>query len=179
MKPLLKQLYGIVLFFLIFTACNSEAKKNTTLPTKNKEVKVTKPKIDTLLLGNYVSASYVDRKKGYDWVSVAVRKGQENQIQISVRSRADKKKPTCTFDAIATKRNDTVYESFINEATITYLFTQNSVAIHTENEKDLGVLYYFCSGGASLRDTYQKLNERLDLKQIDSTRFSVSKILQE
>ncbi|PQJ23023.1 hypothetical protein BSU00_01785 [Tenacibaculum sp. SG-28] len=59
------------------------------------------------------------------------------------------------------------------------MFTQNSVTIDTENEQDLGVLYYFCSGGASLKNTYQKLNEHLDLQQIDSTSFSVSKILQE
>lgn len=59
--------------------------------------------------GNYVSDFYAQRNEGYDWVAVSVKKNSPDEIFLSVRSRADKKKPTCTFDTKAYKINDSTY----------------------------------------------------------------------
>ncbi|MGB5461355.1 MAG: hypothetical protein WBM85_15460, partial [Eudoraea sp.] len=64
--------------------------------------------------GNYVSDYYQNRNEGYDWIAISVKNIGENTIGISVRSRADKKKPTCTLDTKANKVNDSLFTSAVN-----------------------------------------------------------------
>ena len=78
------------------------------------KVSTSEPTEEVHVLGNYVSESYSQRSEGYDWVGVTIDEAQNDQIAISIRSRADKKKPTCTFDAKAVKVDDHLYESQIN-----------------------------------------------------------------
>ena len=53
--------------------------------------------------GNYVSDGYEKKYEGYDWVAVTVRQTGNSTYHLRIRSRMDIKKPTCTFDAEATK----------------------------------------------------------------------------
>src|SRR5687768_10231693 len=91
-----------ILFFtsmiLLVYSCNTETKKQE----KENQTEQRVAKNDDFE-GNYVNNSYNQRKEGYDWVAVIVSKESDNQLKIAVRSRADKKKPTCTFDILAQK----------------------------------------------------------------------------
>ncbi len=64
--------------------------KNETKKTE----KVSTPDTEMLnVLGNYVSEDYSKRSEGFDWVLLRLLKVKSNQLNISVRSRADKKEP--------------------------------------------------------------------------------------
>ncbi|MBP7174270.1 MAG: PliI family lysozyme inhibitor of I-type lysozyme [Cloacibacterium sp.] len=157
-------------------------KKSTetaTAETKNTEKKeqVTSVKENTLV-GDYVSAEYAKRNEGYDWVAVSVSQVSDSTLHVSVRSRADKKKPTCTFDADATKVSENVYSANKEGKDILFTFKDNSITISTEKQEDSGILNYYCSGGGSLADTYKKINEPLDEKQIDPRIFTKTLSLQ-
>ena len=148
---------------LVFFGCNS---KPQVAQTEMKEqTNAFSP------IGNYVSESYERRSEGYDWVGVSVTQINDSALKISVRSRADKKKPTCTFDATAAKINDTTYSAPAEGKTVLFVFRDSSLVISTRLKEDEGILYYYCSGGGSLADTYQKIYEPLDEKQIDPSIF--------
>ena len=153
----------LVLFSVI--ACKNETKKI-------EEVSKTEFTEELNILGSYVSDDYSKRSEGYDWIAISVTEAESNQLNISVRSRADKKKPTCTFDAVANKVDDKIYQSQIDGKSILFEFTNVQISITTENKDDEGLLYFYCSGGASIAGTYLKINEALDQSQIDKTKFS-------
>ena len=127
---------------------------------------------DLSVFGNYVTSDYSNRNEGYDWIAIKVDSITNDQIHIAVRSRADKKRPTCTFDIKAFKSEELSYEGIYNGKTISFQFTGEAITISTKNPEDSDLLYFFCSGGASLAGTYQKINEELDNSQIDRTDFS-------
>ena len=87
----------MVLFSAI--ACKNETKKT-------EKVKTLETIQELNVSGNYVSEDYSKRSEGYDWVYVAITEADNNQLNISVRSRADKKRPTCLFDTKAFKKNE-------------------------------------------------------------------------
>lgn len=117
-------------------------------------------------IGNYVTNDYFNRSEGYDWVVVSISKINDNEAEIKVRSRVDKKKATCTFDGIGSLiSKDTLKTVFENKA-ILFCFKNENLAIITDNQEDENLLYYFCSGGASLTNNYTKLNEPLDTEQL-------------
>jgi hypothetical protein len=118
--------------------------------------------------GNYVTEGYAQKNEGYDWVSASVKQS-ENGITVSIRSRADKKKPTCTFDANAEKVDNNNYKALVNGKNILFGFKGDVLSIYPEKDEDAGLLNYYCSGGASLAGEYKKIQEALDLKQIDTT----------
>ena len=124
------------------------------------------------VVGNYVSSEYEKRNIGWDWVAVSVTQITDSTIHISVRSRADKKKPTCTFDTDAIRRNNTTFKSEIDSKNILFTFKDNIISITTEKEADQGILYYYCSGGGSLKCDYKKIEGSLDKEQIDPTIFN-------
>lgn len=168
MKPIV--LYCLSALSLI--ACRSDFKKTNETDLHNTQEVVKASKVSTDIYGNYVDNSYKLRNKGYDWLSVSVKKGPDQTLLISVRSRADKKKPTCTFDSRAYKKDDKTYESFYNGKKIIYNFSKNSINISTKYKADENVLAFFCSGGASIAGTYAKIFEPLDPEQLDKTSFS-------
>jgi hypothetical protein len=145
--------------------CKDETKKTEKVltPEATEEFNV---------LGSYVSDDYSKRSEGYDWVAVSVTETESNNLNISIRSRADKKKPTCTFDAVAKKVDDKVYQTQIDGKSILFEFNNAQINITAEKEEDEGLLYFYCSGGASIAGTYQKINEQIDQNQIDKTKFN-------
>ncbi len=173
-----KVLTFIIIVFIsvyLFNGCKSNTdkgntEKNTTQET-NKYTSENK-KTNKDFSGNYVSEGYDKRGEGYDWVSVSVKNINENEISVSVRSRADQKKPTCTFDTKAKKVNDSTYSTVAEGKNVIIKFTDKSIKIATEKPEDESALYFFCSGGATVAGTYNKINESLDEKQIDKTIFT-------
>lgn len=162
------KLKSIILAFIIvfaLVACKHEKGKNE----KNLSIESSEK---TTVVGNYVSDGYSNRNQGYDWISVIVTSTTDSKLSIKVRSRADKKKPTCTFDAIVQKIDDNNYQTQINDKVILFQFSSNALSITTKNETDRGLLNFYCSGGASFAGTYRKINEGLDETQIDKTKFS-------
>jgi len=157
--------YVIVLMLFITISCKDETKKV-------KDVSSLETKKELNVIGNYVSEEYSKRSEGYDWIAIMVSEKENNLLKISIRSRADKKRPTCTFDAVAKKINDKIYQSQINGKSILFTFTDTQISVTTENEEDQGLLYFYCSGGASISGSYQKINEPIDQNQIDQTKFN-------
>lgn len=159
--------------FLALVSCKNETKKTDTQETTQEAVTTT-----LSVTGNYVSSEYEKRDEGYDWVSVAVKAAKDEQLKIAVRSRADKKKPTCTFDALAKKVNDSTYTATAEGKTILFSFKDNQISITTQNESDSNILNFYCSGGGSLAGSYQKIEGDLDQTQIDKTIFRKNVTLQ-
>jgi len=121
--------------------------------------------------GDYVSSEYNKRSEGYDWVAVTIKQKTDSTAHISVRSRADRKKPTCTFDADAVKTNNNTLMASVEGKNIVFTLNADTLKIDTEKKEDINILNYFCSGGGSLMGAYKKINEALDKTQIDSTVF--------
>ena len=157
--------YVIVIILFLTIGCKNETKKI-------KEVSTSETTEVLNVLGNYVSEDYSKRREGYDWIAVLVTETENNQLNITVRSRADKKKPTCTFDEVAKKVDDKAYQTQIDGKSILFEFTNAQISITTEKEEDEGLLYFYCSGGASIAGTYLKINEPIDQSQIDKTKFN-------
>jgi hypothetical protein len=164
-----------VLIASVFCSCNNQGKTNESGSIS--EAKTPKKKI-LAIAGQYATSDYLKRNEGYDWVGVSVTLTNDSTAIISVRSRADKKKPTCTFDAIATRINETTYVALAEGKPVLFIFSDSAVTISAKLKEDEGILHYYCSGGGSLADTYQKIYESLDEKQIDPTVFSKTLSLQ-
>ncbi|QYA26398.1 hypothetical protein G3I01_13105 [Gramella sp. MT6] len=178
----------IVLLMLMITigSCKNKAEKSpkqeaSDFPEtiQDQENETSESKLENQLIGNYVDDGYSQKDEGYDWVSVAVTDAGNDQINIKVRSRADKKKPTCTFDATASRVDENTYSSVLDGKTILYKFEDSNLTISPAEPEFEGVLAFYCSGGASVAGTYRKINEELDSTQIDKTLFSKVLTLQD
>ncbi|MDB4584922.1 PliI family lysozyme inhibitor of I-type lysozyme, partial [Draconibacterium sp.] len=127
------------------------------------------------LEGNYVTSDYAKRNEGYDWVAASITQWNDSVVHISIRSRADKKKPTCTFDANAVKQDSTgLFKAMVDGNSILFLFARDKLTIKADTENANSNLNYFCSGGASIEGVYSKLEEPLDTAQIDKAVFRKS-----
>ncbi|MCT4673687.1 MAG: hypothetical protein N4A37_10660 [Prolixibacteraceae bacterium] len=171
-----KHLFAFAILLMAVGCVNNTTKKE--ISKEKQEHKKGTITTSTEVIGNYVSDGYDKRKEGYDWVSVIVTRIDNNKINLKVRSRADKKRPTCTFDAIAYKRNDSIYQTSVQGKSVLFRFNKDQINISTENDQDNSVLYFYCSGGASFAGSYKKIHESLDPSQIDKTQFSKSLNLQ-
>lgn len=165
MKEIFKLSYLIVIVLFLTIGCKTETKKV-------EEVSKTEFTEELDVSGSYVSDGYSKRNEGYDWIALLVTETVSNNLNISIRSRVDKKKPTCTFDAVAKKVDANIYQTQIDGKSILFEFTNTQISITTEKEEDEGLLYFYCSGGASIAGTYQKINEEIDQNQIDKTKFN-------
>lgn len=157
--------YAILMVLFVIISCKNETKKI-------EDVSKTEFTEEFNIEGNYVSKDYSKRSEGYDWIAISVTEAKSNQVNISVRSRADKKKPTCIFDAVANKVNDKVYQTQIDGKSILFEFTKEQISITTKDKNNEGLLFFYCSGGASIAGTFQKINEPIDQNQIDKTKFN-------
>ena len=63
--------------------------------------------------GDYVTEAYAERANGLDWYAVTISKVTESTAHMQVRSRTDKKKATCTYDAQLTRRGNGVFTAEI------------------------------------------------------------------
>lgn len=153
----------LVCIALVFAAC-----KNGT----NKEKANISPGGIKEFTGNYVTSDYQKRSEGYDWVAVTITQLKDSLAHISIRSRADKKRPTCTFDANAVLGDQGILKAMVEGKSILFAFSGDSLTISAENKQDEGFLNYFCSGGGTIAGKYSKIAEPLDPAQIDKTVFS-------
>ena len=124
------------------------------------------------LEGSYVSEGYKERSQGYDWVAVIVEQRDDSTAHISVRSRADQKEPTCRFDADATILGHDTLRTIYEGKSILFIFADNKLNIAAQNKEDDNLLYYFCSGGASLAGEYNKIEGVPDEQQIDKREYN-------
>ena len=125
--------------------------------------------------GNYVDDSYALKDEGYDWVAVIVNELSDSLIQISIRSRADKKQPTCTFDSRAVKvEPGGYYQTVLDGNSILFEFLKDTLVIREDTSANYSNLNYFCSGGASIAGVYKRIIEPLDDSQIDKVIFRKS-----
>lgn len=129
-------------------------------------------------LGDYVTEDYKNRAEGYDWVAVSLDTIGNNQYQVLVRSRSDKKKPTCQYKSIVVPINDSILRSEFEGNGILFILGDNKLSIRAEDETDQVSMYYFCSGGASLEGTYKKIPDPLDESQLISYNYRKSLSLQ-
>ena len=128
--------------------------------------------ITNINASNYVSESYFKKDMGYDWVSVSLKDIDAHNAKISIKSRADRKKPTCTFDDVVSKSSNNEYISYKEGKKIIFTLKDDILSIKGENVEDENILFYFCSGGGSLKGEYKRLYEPLDKKQIDKRNYA-------
>lgn len=159
----------VVIGAVALTTC--ACKKNSE-STDRKEITRIEAASQPGVSGNYVTPDYEMRGEGYDWVAVSVKHLSADVIWLSVRSRADRKKPTCTFDTKAYRTNDSTFSTVAEGKTVIIKFGAGSVTIATERPEDEAALYFFCSGGATVAGTYKKMDGPLDVTQVDKTTFS-------
>jgi len=160
---MLRKIIPAILLVATIVACKNNPKTSSSDITEAH---------DNGFAGNYVTSDYQQRGEGYDWVAVKVNELTDSILQISVRSRADIKKPTCTFDANAYKTQvANTFKASVEGYNVFFVFDADSLLISGETEQDNLMLGYFCSGGASLAGVYRKINEPLDSVQIDKVLF--------
>lgn len=116
--------------------------------------------------GNYVTEEYTQRAEGYDWMVVSVSKMDDTTARIEVRSRTDKKKPSCTYESRASVNGENQLIAIQNDQAILFSFKNGQLSISTAQEEDKAILQYYCSGGGSMAGTYTKLEDALDESQL-------------
>ncbi len=154
---------GLLMLLITIISCGDSNHTKTEIPLTAREFVFT---------GNYTDDGYTKRQEGYDWVAVAITANTDSSWHVAIRSRADKKKPTCRFDADLVKINKETLSTTIDGKKILFHFTDTSLSIVTEKEEDVNLLNFYCSGGASLAGNYHKISEALDTMQIDKKVFS-------
>lgn len=117
--------------------------------------------------GNYVGPGYQQRAEGYDWVAVMVSAAEEGRYTVRVRSRADRKKPTCTFDATLSPLSGSTYITSAQGAEILFRFSSGDLTISAADPAGEDILFYFCSGGGSLAGTYARIPGEIDTAQLE------------
>ena len=130
------------------------------------------------IAGNYVDDDYGKKAEGYDWVAVLVERKSDDKLDISIRSRADKKKPTCFMNADAEKVNDKVYKATVDYVPVLFTFDGGNVTISAERPGDGDRLHFYCNGGATVAGTYAKIDGPID-PQVDKRTFTKGLSLQE
>lgn len=161
----MKTILYLLILVMITISCRNTSDE-TANPSEEKIIQNKAEKVN--IPGTYVDDSYRKRMDGYDWVGIQVTQTNDTEIRLAVRSRADKKEPTCLLDLKAYKKNDSLYEANANGSEINIVFSKDGVHITAENE---GALFYYCSGGATVAGTYSKIPGELDSSQVDQTKF--------
>ena len=136
-------------------SCNTKVEKSESqLPVKT-------------YTGDYVSDGYAQRDEGYDWSVVSIEQSGDSTFNISVRSRADIKKESCSFNAAAvlSATGDTLISRY-DDANIYFTVSADTLTISSDTPS---ILYFFCSGGATLAGEYVRLHEKLETRQLADT----------
>ena len=136
------------------------------------------PSVDGLV-GDYATIDYGRRSAGYDWVGVTVEKVSDQEAYVAIRSRGDKKRPTCTFDGVGQMLEPNVLAIEVNEQALLLTLRDNTLTVSAQDETDENLLFFYCSGGASLAGPYQKLDAPLDTAQLSDDGFEKVLSLQE
>ncbi|MBU2949195.1 hypothetical protein KO493_00585 [Tamlana agarivorans] len=171
----------LLLAVITFSSCKDNKGQNTETKETTEVIGVesTETASNQDVSGNYVTDDYNKRDEGYDWVAVIINQVSDHSINVKVRSRADKKRGTCTFDTKANKKDDATYAADVSGKTVLFTFKNGNLNIATENPADEAALFFYCSGGATFAGDYSKLNGELDASQIDKTLYSKVLMLQD
>ncbi|MCB0728912.1 MAG: hypothetical protein KDD00_15715 [Ignavibacteriae bacterium] len=174
----------IIITLAVFLGCTKEQKeqqsenKKTDTSVNNTDTQVTNSGKTTPeefnfdYFGNYVDASYKDRTTGADWVAFEISPYDNGRVTVSVRSRADKMKPTCTYDGIASVVGSDELNIFDNMGTIKLKFSGKDLTVSAGEGSQEALLTYYCRGGGSLAGTYEKIDQQLDQSQVDKTAYT-------
>ena len=155
------------LIMALAVGCKGNNKKSEEKTDTTEQITETIQSID--VTGSYADEDYDKRSEGYDWVGVKVTSAGDNKINVSIRSRADKKNPTCTFDAVAEKVNDITYKTNLGDASVLFTFSEDDLTIAPENPDDANALFFYCSGGATIAGEYNRIEGELDDTQVDKS----------
>lgn len=147
----------LTILIICLYACKNKKDQNVEIPSAY---------VDPFI-GQYADSNYESRDAGWDWVGVIVSKGNDSAYHIAIRSRADKKKPTCFFDAEARQINDSTLKAVVNGTAVLFQINDSTLRIQPEKAEDANALYYYCSGGASIAGNYLKQKNMLAPTQID------------
>ncbi|MDN3205010.1 hypothetical protein [Algoriphagus sediminis] len=162
----------------VISSCQSPT-QNEDEQTKTEPSSEENSIIVDYFLGDYVTKSYQSRTEGSDWIVVRVSKSSDELLKVEVSSRADKKRPTCTWSTTTQIKDDKTLSTFAMEEEILIKVNGNTLNILAANPEEDGILNYFCGGGASLSgETYQKLSEPLDESQLKAFTIQKSNSLQ-
>jgi len=165
---IMKQKIFLVSGLLIFSlfACKQQA--------KNKDQGF----IINDFIGIYVTDGYSQRSEGYDWMAISIEALNDSTALVAVRSRADLKRPSCTFYSKGFLSGDSILVIPYEDKKFKVGLQGEQLAISGMDEKSTNTLYYFCSGGATLEGTYIKLEEIFDNSQLQYTDFQDTLSLQ-
>ena len=159
----------------LLAALVATAVASCNLPKKDKtqdsQTSATTPDKAISIAGTYVSNDYQKRNEGYDWVGIIIHENADKSITVKIRSRADLKKPTCTLDATAVSTTDEKYKTVLEGKTVLFSFNNKNLTIDSETEGDSSILSFYCSGGASIKGNYEKIDTDLDSSQVDKRTF--------
>jgi len=167
----MKYLYLSLLLFSMVSCTDTEQKTATRDPpipaatgtTTHPGLQVQK------LSGSYVSPDYAERAKGYDWLSVSIEEISKKELLIRIRSRTDKKRPSCTLDARASMAAEGIYKTMLDKGAVVYTFVGQALTISQEPGTPEGALNFYCSGGASIAGTYTRIEGAPDTAQYGKT----------
>lgn len=110
--------------------------------------------------GYYVSDGYEHREKGFDWLSIRIDAINDTIAKVSVRSRSDNKRPTCTFDSKAVFLTSSgQLETEFEGRRIIFDLDEDTLSVSVPDDDDHMILYIFSSGGSTLMGDYVKLKE--------------------
>lgn len=130
-------------------------------------------------VGEYVSYGYSQRSDGYDFVTISIEPASEVSAYIRVRSRADRRRPTCSYDGMAWVGENGVLEAQSLESKFLLSLTDGFLTIEPSVEGNEVGLAYCCSGGATLADRYERVSGGLDQALIMQDDFRRSLTLQD
>ena len=170
---------SLSLFFFILILISTSIPKASLKAEKlnsllSEDLSVQKTKLE----GYYVTDGYFKKEEGYDWVAVIVEEISENELKIAVRSRADRKRPTCTLDTKVYLKEDKTFATKIRGRTILFQFTDDKLTIKPADTEAAEFLYFYCSGGATVAGEYSRINGEIDREQIDPTIFHEDLLMQ-
>ena len=114
------------------TACqntNTQGLETTTVLQNNLPTTTATDKHTNNITGDYVTDGYTKRNEDYDWFAISVRDAGQDAISVSIRSRIDKKKPTCTLDTVLHKAHDGRYQFWVDNNPVYFRFNDNSLSI--------------------------------------------------
>lgn len=130
-------------------------------------------------VGHYATEDYARRGEGYDWVAVAIEKIDDHSAYVKVRSRGDKKRPTCSFDGVGTPVDGSTLEVRVDAHPLRFTLAGDTLTAAVTVEDDRYLLSYFCSGGATLEGPFLRISEPLDAAQVAQEAYSTTLSLQQ
>lgn len=112
--------------------------------------------------GTFASDGYEHRSKGFDYLSVQISPINDTLAQVSVRSRADNKKPTCSFDSQAVFLASTgELEAEFEGKSIHFDLDEDTLSISAPDDDDHMILYFLAPGGSALMGNYYRVKNGL------------------